>query len=180
MTTSATAALLVLGKQFCRNGSNVEMEGRLDSADELFRKGGWDTIIISGGTTRKGLPSEAEWGRDHLAKRGCPAPVVMESSSFSTTENLRNVRALLSQTPNRICIITADYHIPRTKILMRAHWPEIADRVSYVGLRSGTLTTTLCEPILTAIAYFDPYEKYLVSWLKILLRNKLRNRYATG
>ena len=51
---------------------------------------------------------------DWLIAQGVPAAdVLAETASGDTRENIRNAVALLGHAPERVLIVTSDYHVPR-------------------------------------------------------------------
>jgi len=106
---------LVFGKQ-SRNGQiDNEYRQRLAKAAELFRQQP-RTLILLGGHTTSGEPSEAEMGLRELRRLGLPdsAPVRLEKQSRHTLENLRNARKLRQHHP---VLVSNRYHLARCDLI---------------------------------------------------------------
>ena len=148
-------------------------EARLDKADEIIKKGGWDAIVISGGRTRAHFPSEAELGlkylRDTLRSN---AEVLLEDCSKTTADNIAFTRALKELSGvcvERVLVVTGAYHVPRFRLLFAKLWPET--RVSFVGLGTSTLKLELYEWILRFLGRIDPRGRWTLPVLVYFMRN---------
>jgi vancomycin permeability regulator SanA len=106
---------LVFGKQSINGQVDDEYRQRLTKAIELFRQRP-RTLILLGGHTTCGEPSEAEMGLRELQRLGLPdsAPVLLEQQSRHTLDNLRNARELHQDHP---VLISSRYHLARCSLI---------------------------------------------------------------
>lgn len=112
--------LIVLGAAQYAGRPSPAFGRRLDHALALYRAGGVQTVVVTGGR-RPGDPhSEGEVGVNYLRTRGVPAAaLIAETRSRTTVENLRNARAALPPgTP--VTLVTDEAHAPRALALARA------------------------------------------------------------
>lgn len=111
----AGSECLVFGKR-SRNGHiDGEYRLRLAKAAELFRQQP-RRLILLGGHTTFGEPSEAAMGQNELWRRGLStdAPIYLEEQSQHTLENLRNSRTLYQHHP---VLISNRYHLARCSMI---------------------------------------------------------------
>ncbi|EYB69654.1 hypothetical protein DEIPH_ctg004orf0184 [Deinococcus phoenicis] len=114
------AVLVVLGAAQYAGRPSPAFQRRLDHALGLYRAGGVQTIVVTGGR-RPGDPhSEGEVGTSYLRRQGVPgASLIAETRSRTTVENLRNARPLLLPgTP--VTLVTDEAHAPRALALAHA------------------------------------------------------------
>ncbi len=114
--------IVVLGVQLPENGvPGFEFRERLDHGAILLARGEGAEIVVLGGVTRAGQPSEAEAGKDHLVRyRNVPAGrIECESRSHHTLENLYFYRQgpLYPGTP--VTLVTSRFHMARACLLAR-------------------------------------------------------------
>jgi hypothetical protein len=132
----------------------------------LMSQGAGDLLIISGGVTRVGFPSEAEVGFDFVPNN-LRSITIIENKSTSTYENIRFIKPLLP-TVESLMVVTSRACIPRARLLVKRLLPEISS-VSFVGVRS-TAREYMRELIRYHIAVIDPSEKTLIPFLKKCFR----------
>ena len=124
------ATLLVLGAAQYNGHPSPAFRARLDHALALYRAGGVQRIVVSGGVGRGDHYSEGEVGQMYLLKRQVPVNVVeAETHSRTTLENLRYSRPLLT---GAVTLVTDEVHAPRALALARA-----------VGLRADVSSVPL-------------------------------------
>lgn len=112
------ATLLVLGAAQYNGHPSPAFRRRLDHALALYRAGGVQRIVVSGGIGTGDRYSEGQVGRLYLLRRGVPLRALQaETRSRTTLENLQNSRPLL---PGPVTLITDDAHAPRALALARA------------------------------------------------------------
>ncbi|MBE2249307.1 MAG: YdcF family protein [Myxococcus sp.] len=93
-------------------GDNVE---RLTVTFELLRTGRARYVIVSGGTLREGLPTEAAYLARQLEAWGIePERVIQEPSARNTLENAKSSKALIDARGFRsTLLVTSAFHLPR-------------------------------------------------------------------
>lgn len=110
--------ILVLGSRLVNGSLTEEFKTRLECAAQVNKM---VPLLIAGGLSRSGMPSEAIAGRDWLAERGLDhRQILMEDGSRNTLENLSRARDLMLQYGfARPLLITSRYHLARCYILAR-------------------------------------------------------------
>lgn len=127
--------LVVLGAAQYAGRPSPAFERRLSHALRLYRAGGVERIVVTGGR-RPGDPySEGEVGVHFLTEHGVPPKALLaETRSRTTIENLRNARtSLLPQTP--VTLVTDEAHTPRALALARALGLDANANASPLGAR---------------------------------------------
>ncbi|MFC6748960.1 YdcF family protein [Deinococcus aquaticus] len=94
------ATLVVLGAAQYAGKPSPAFKRRLDHALTLYRAGGVQRVVVTGGR-RAGDPyTEGGVGTTYLARQGVPAgDLIAEERSRTTVQNLQNARAALPPTP---------------------------------------------------------------------------------
>ncbi|WP_412028032.1 YdcF family protein [Deinococcus yunweiensis] len=150
-TQTPHATLLVLGAAQYAGRPSPAFQRRLDHALSLYRSGGVQHIVVTGGR-RQGDPyTEGGVGTTYLTRHGVPADdLSAETRSRTTIENLQNARVLLSPgTP--VTLVTDEAHAPRALALARALGMD-AD-VSASPLAAGTSRQYLLREKLALLGY---------------------------
>jgi uncharacterized SAM-binding protein YcdF (DUF218 family) len=156
---------VVFGKK-PRKGERIhpELKLRVKKALELLDEKEVNSIIITGGATRKGLPSEAD-----VAAEGIPSFIKdhhlhLECEARSTAERILNVKKMFTDRSriDGLTIITGPYHVPRTRLLFRYLWPKILPRLSFSPVGPYSLREIITEAILFPIAFIG----FILSLLK--------------
>lgn len=107
------------------NGNQITplLRGRVDRAVALYNQlGGEAKLVLSGGKGGGEQISEAECMREYLLSIDFPEDaILMEDTSGTTEENLRNVQAMLDGDgeKHQYACVTSDYHVYRTCLLAR-------------------------------------------------------------
>ncbi len=116
----ATDVMIVLGAQVKPDGTpSVQLENRLETALTAYRQQP-QKIICCGGQAGQEPEPEGQIMADWLIARGVPASDVLpEITSGDTKENIRNAIRLLGYTPERVLIVTSDYHVARALQIAR-------------------------------------------------------------
>ena len=114
------STVVVLGAAQYAGRPSPAFQRRLDHALALYRAGGVQTIVVTGGRQPGDPYSEGEVGRDYLARQGIPARALLaETRSRTTIENLRGARSFLPPgTP--LTLVTDEAHAPRALALAKA------------------------------------------------------------
>lgn len=114
--------VLVFGKHAPRGLPDADFSARLDRAAALWRARAPRHMVLLGGGPA-GLPTEAELAHAGLLARGIArdAPLVLESASRDTLQNLRNARDLLAATAarGRVVLLSSRYHLARCALFAR-------------------------------------------------------------
>ncbi|WP_102125175.1 YdcF family protein [Deinococcus planocerae] len=112
--------LVVLGAAQYAGRPSPAFQRRLDHALSLYRAGGIQTVVVTGGRQPGDPHSEGEVGVTYLHRQGVPsAALLAETRSRTTVENLRNARASLPpHTP--VTLVTDEAHAPRALALAHA------------------------------------------------------------
>ncbi|HEY2254397.1 MAG TPA: YdcF family protein [Variovorax sp.] len=115
-------AALILGNRAYRNGRpNPCLTGRVDAGIALAQAGLVRQLVLSGGRDWEDGRIEAEVMQRHARATGYGGPVLLESASQSTRENLSLSRPLLQAAGVRsVIIVTEPYHLWRAEQLARA------------------------------------------------------------
>jgi uncharacterized SAM-binding protein YcdF (DUF218 family) len=120
-SSAAGDAVLVLGMRSRHGVPERAYRARLDRALALSRSNPDARIIVLGGRTTEGQPSEAEIGRLYLVANGFPAErILAEDRSRHTLENLQEYRAAFPLSGGGLpVLVTSRFHLARTALLAR-------------------------------------------------------------
>ena len=113
-------AILVLGNRAYWNQQvNPCLSGRVDQAIDLSMQGLAPTLIMSGGLDKEDPIIEAQVMQDWARSKGFNGPIIQESRSQSTLENLiYSEKILQSQLIKSVIIVSEPYHLWRTQWLV--------------------------------------------------------------
>lgn len=111
---------MVLGAAQYAGHPSPAFRRRLDHALALYRAGGVETVVVTGGRRPDDPHSEGEVGVEYLRLRGVPRQnLLAETRSRTTIENLRGARVMLPPgTP--LTLVTDEAHAPRALSLAHA------------------------------------------------------------
>lgn len=119
-TPRSSGPRLVLGHVLQHGRPSLLFIQRLRRAIALQRLAPHSPILLLGGRTSAGAPSEAEAGRDYLLEAGVPAArLVIEDGSRHTLENLQQARRLIPPEPRPV-LISNRFHLHRCGVSARA------------------------------------------------------------
>ncbi|MCU4121888.1 YdcF family protein [Variovorax sp. N23] len=115
-------AVLVLGNRAYRDGApNPCLTGRVDTAVALARAGLVPRLVMSGGIDHEDGRIESQVMDVHARAIGYTGPVLRESRSNSTRENLAMSAAVLREAGvRRVIVVSEPYHLWRVERLARA------------------------------------------------------------
>lgn len=146
--TRPADAAIVLGAAVWGDRPSPVFRERINHAIQLYHDGIVPTIIFTGGVGNRDELAEAEVGRNYAIARGVdPAHILLETTSTSTLENLRNAQMVAQQngletflivsTPNhmrRALAVAHDLHMEAYSSPTRSiRWINSATRTfSYV------------------------------------------------
>lgn len=111
---------VVLGSKVDADGRpSPSLAGRLDEALELYRKGLFRQVIVSGGTGPNGY-DEARVMKAYLIARGVPdAAVIMDPKGATTRLTALNTAAIMRARGFRSVLAISQYfHIPRCRLAL--------------------------------------------------------------
>ncbi|MFM9376853.1 YdcF family protein [Gordonia sp. VNK21] len=133
-----TDAVVVLGAGLSGEDLTPLLAARVDrgievSASAVTADGRPPLLVLSGGKGSDEVISEAEAMRRYALAHGVPAErLVLEDTSTTTEENLRNTRAVLAErglTDPELTVVTSNFHTLRSSSLTR----RLGLRASVVG-----------------------------------------------
>jgi uncharacterized SAM-binding protein YcdF (DUF218 family) len=132
-------AALVLGNRAYRNGApNPCLTGRVDTAVALARAGLVPQLVMSGGIDHEDHRIESEVMAVHARAMGYTGPLLRESLSNSTRENLAMSTAVLREAGvRRVIVVSEPYHLWRVERLARASGFAHDFDVQYAAARTS-------------------------------------------
>ena len=114
-----TARILVLGHRLEAGQPSGEFVARLTRALGLARRWPAARVLVLGGATSPGAPTEAEVGSTWLVAQGLdPARIGRETRSRHTLENLRNHRDATADAGAE-ALVTSRLHLHRALLMAR-------------------------------------------------------------
>ena len=145
------STLIVLGAAQYAGRPSPAFQRRLNHALALYRGGGVQQIVVTGGRRPNDPFSEGEVGTAYLNQHGVPTGALLaETRSRTTIENLRYARTmLLPHTP--ITLVTDEAHAPRALALARAIGIEA--NVSASPLSANVNRSYLLREKVALVAY---------------------------
>ncbi|WP_206459229.1 YdcF family protein [Anaerovorax sp. IOR16] len=149
-------AAVVLGNKVELDGTpSVRLQGRLDKAIELYEKGYFDYIIVSGGFGKEGF-SEAIVMKEYLIEKGISGDRILVdgvgNNSYMTAKNTKKIMEQMDF--HTVTIISQFYHITRTKLAFY--------RVGLDDVYSAHSTSYEVRDIYSLLREFPAYYKYLI------------------
>jgi vancomycin permeability regulator SanA len=96
---------------------SARLHARLEKAAELYKKGFFSTIIVSGGVRRNGF-DEAAIMKDNLLQDGIPPQhILVDRSGYTTYLTAKNTARLMRERHMQsVFIISQFYHLPRCRL----------------------------------------------------------------
>jgi hypothetical protein len=164
--------VLVLGDRLLPSGDvNDAFKARMCvGVSRLLRSRG-DLLVISGGTTRAGFPSEAEASLSEVPPAMLPK-VLLETRAKSTVENILYTKELLDgKLINSLTVVTSAAHVPRTKKIMKRLWADVYPKTSFKSVGRATRMERVVEFILRRLDTVDPKGRTIFR-IKQLLQSK--------
>ncbi len=116
----ATDVMIVLGAQVKPDGTpSVQLEFRLEAALSAYQRQP-QLIVCCGGQAGQEPAPEGQVMAEWLIARGVPSSdVLAETTSADTRENIRNAVSMLDRRPDKVLIVTSDYHVARAVRIAR-------------------------------------------------------------
>lgn len=112
---------VVLGNKVEVDGTpSARLQARLDKAIELYKKGFFANIIVSGGVGKEGF-DEAGVMRRYLVERGVPeSQIVVDSQGNNTYMTAENAARIMDSNGwKSALVITQYFHVSRTRLALR-------------------------------------------------------------
>lgn len=136
--------ILVLGMRLEAGKPGRDYRARLERAAALWARDRAAEIVILGGTTAAGQPSEAVAGAAFLRACGvAPAAIQLEDRSRHTLENLTLYRTHFTGGAGPVVLVTSRFHLARSSLLANglgvAHVACAAEQARLPPLRHGPL-----------------------------------------
>ncbi|MEO8857010.1 MAG: YdcF family protein [Burkholderiaceae bacterium] len=115
---SADSAI-VLGAAAWGNRPSPVYRERINQAVALYQQGRVRVIIFTGGTRRRGYPSEAEVGRQFAESKGVPPrSILVDMDSRTTWENLAHAKVLMASGDLHSALLVSDpLHMQRAEAM---------------------------------------------------------------
>jgi uncharacterized SAM-binding protein YcdF (DUF218 family) len=178
MNTIPTTIILVLGYKLNPDGKMTAIfKDQIKRALQVTQSDASSMIVITGGQTRAGFPSEAEAALNYINEISPNFPrerILLETAARSTSEHPKLVRNLLVSNGisiSHMVVNTRAFHVRRSQYLFRFHWSEIENLVTFDGVGDSPVSERLKEIILLGVAYVDPHDRWLMPILKYFFRN---------
>ncbi|WP_248565511.1 YdcF family protein [Paenibacillus sp. L3-i20] len=151
----AVDAAVVLGNKVEVNGQPSErLKARLDKSMELFERGYFTFIIVSGGIGKEGF-DEAKVMKSYLIDKGIPEDKIIEDNngynSYMTAQNTSKIMDDLEL--DSVMVITQYFHVSRTKLAFR--------KMDMKEVYSAHANIFEIRDIYSIIREFPAYYKYL-------------------
>jgi vancomycin permeability regulator SanA len=130
---------LVMGAKVKTDGTpSHRLTARLDTAADLFERGYFEYLIVSGGLGWEGY-DEAQVMAAYLVDHGVPeARIFIDSGGTDTFMTARNAsRIMRTNDMHSVLVITQYFHVPRTKLTLKRFGvtPVYSVNATYWGLR---------------------------------------------
>ena len=106
---------MVLGAAQYNGRPSPVLQARLDHAEQLYRDGWADVVVVTGGIVPGDRMSEATAGRRYLVSRGIPAEaVVVAAAGHNTAGSMDAVAArLIGEGRSRVILVSDPFHLAR-------------------------------------------------------------------
>lgn len=120
--TRAADVIVVLGAAEYRGKPSPVLKARLDHGLELYREKKAPWILTTGGAGGDVRFTEAQVGRNYLARQGVPAEeILVETESENTMQSTVAAARIMRRKGLQSCILVSDgYHIFRAKKMLEA------------------------------------------------------------
>jgi uncharacterized SAM-binding protein YcdF (DUF218 family) len=159
--TRPADAAIVLGAAVVRDQPSPVFRERLNHAIQLYQTGQVETLIFTGGVGNRDELAEAEVGRNYAVAQGVdPADILLETSSTSTYENLRNAQAVAQQNGLKTFLIVSTPNHMRRAL-------AIAADLNMVAYSSPTRTIRWISSFTRTYSYVREVVAYSVYLLNL-------------
>lgn len=149
-------AAVVLGNKVELDGTpSIRLQGRLDKAIELYEKGYFDYIIVSGGVGKEGY-SEAIVMKEYLMAEGISSDsILLDEEGNDSYMTAKNTKKIMDQGGFRtVTVISQFYHIARVRLAFH--------KVGLNEVYTAHSTSYEVRDIYSLIREFPAYYKYLI------------------
>ena len=118
--TDSCSGCFVFGKKLVNGSIDDEYRLRLEKALQLIHEQPERLVLLLGGVTSAGAPSEAASGLFYLQQYDLPeqSNICLEEHSKNTLDNLQNARQMLQREQiERVALISNRYHLARCQLI---------------------------------------------------------------
>lgn len=159
--TRPADAAIVLGAAVVRDRPSAVFRERLNHAIQLYQTGMVETLIFTGGVGNRDELAEGEVGRNYAIARGVnPADILLETTSTSTYENLRNAQVVARQIElETFLIVSTPNHMRRAL--------AVAGDLNMEAYSSPTRTIRWISNVTRAYSYVREVVAYSVYLLNL-------------
>lgn len=159
--TRPADAAIVLGAAVVRDRPSAVFRERLNHAIQLYQTGMVETLIFTGGVGNRDELAEGEVGRNYAIARGVnPADILLETTSTSTNENLRNAQVVARQNGlETFLIVSTPNHMRRAL--------AVAGDLNMEAYSSPTRTIRWISSVTRAYSYVREVVAYSVYLLNL-------------
>lgn len=113
-------AIIVLGAAQYDGKPSPVLRARVDHAIQLWRRGLAPLLVVTGGRGEGDTTTEAAVERRYALAHGVPdSAILLEPESRSTSESLRNVSAMLTESRRDVILVSDPFHMLRLSIVAR-------------------------------------------------------------
>jgi uncharacterized SAM-binding protein YcdF (DUF218 family) len=141
-STKYDAALILGNRTYLHGAPNPCLTGRVDKGLMLAEQGIVSTLAMTGGRDSKDFKIEGELMAAYAKSKGYKGPILIESRSRSTKENLEfSAPMLRSANIRSVIIVSEPYHLWRTEKLVHAGHLGQNFKVGYAAASSQCWTS---------------------------------------
>ncbi len=156
--TSITDVAVVLGNKVEKDGAPSDrLKSRLDKAIELYEKGYFDYIIVSGGIGQEGF-DEAEVMKKYLMDEGISSEyIILDQQGYNSYMTAKNTKTIMNKMDfHSVTIISQFFHISRTELAFK--------KVGIEDIYSAHADYFELRDIYSLAREFPAYYKYLLAY----------------
>lgn len=140
--TKYDAALILGNRTYLHGAPNPCLTGRVDKGLLLVKQGVVATLAMAGGRDNEDYRVEGEFMATYAKEKGYKGPILVESRSSSTKENLEfSAPMLKAANIKSVIIVSEPYHLWRTEKLVAAGHLSRDFDVTYVAAPTTCWTT---------------------------------------
>jgi len=142
VVAKSDAALILGNRTYLHAAPNPCLTGRIDKGLLLAEQGIVTSLAMSGGRDNEDFRIEGEFMAAYAKEKGYKGPILIESSSSSTKENLElSAPILMAANIKSVIIVSEPYHLWRTERLINAGYLGLDFKVSYAAASSQCWTS---------------------------------------